>query len=656
MNCTNCNAPLSDDALFCSECGQIVEAQPQSEPVAAFCQECGTPITPGDAFCGGCGAPLGAPAQEVSAEVEPDYVPVEEAEPYVAPEATHPVSKKKFPVKILAIAAAAVLVVVLAVLMIPKFFSGEGKTHNYAVYVKDGELQYLSMPKGKDPLEVSSRLLDGDNNDAYTQSSLYLSPYINMSKDGKTLFFPDKIDASSYGGVNEFTLYFRDISSKKSDSQKIDSGLTSYSINEAGTLVTYIKDGNLYQHNLKEKTKIDSDVVSYRVSKDGKSLVYFVLEADETEGVLFQKNGKKDAEKITSGVTRLSNVSEDFSRIMYYKEDTLYVKESGKDPVKISSEVENAVFFKSGEVYYLKTGEPIKASAFFINDLEGEDADYYADMLSEQDSDYEWSSLYYFDGKESTLLTDYAIATDMETAVDATVACFIQIPDGALPTVKLSEMLDDPYTTEEKLTKNLMASCVISVATKATVADLDLELSDDFSEFLVSADGQSLYITTEYDEENDTVTLNKVTLSGGKVKEMEVLDEEVYDSIRLAGDSSVIYFKDVNDDYEGELYLDGTKLADDVYRWYLQYDEDTGNVYYMVDWNDEKEQGTLMYHANKKNVTVKDDVHDYCITPGGEILFLYDYSLNSYKGELWMSNGKKASKVDDDVSVIFPIY
>ena len=36
-------------------------------------------------------------------------------------------------------------------------------------------------------------------------------------------------------------------------------------------------------------------------------------------------------------------------------------------------------------------------------------------------------------------------------------------------------------------------------------------------------------------------------------------------------------------------------------------------------------------------------------------MFLYDYSTSSYTGELYIYNGGKAEKVDDDVQIIVPV-
>ena len=50
-----------------------------------------------------------------------------------------------------------------------------------------------------------------------------------------------------------------------------------------------------------------------------------------------------------------------------------------------------------------------------------------------------------------------------------------------------------------------------------------------------------------------------------------------------------------------------------------------------------------------------DDVHDFSITADGRILYLYDYSTNSYRGELYLFD-KEGEKIDDDVVAILTPY
>ena len=102
--------------------------------------------------------------------------------------------------------------------------------------------------------------------------------------------------------------------------------------------------------------------------------------------------------------------------------------------------------------------------------------------------------------------------------------------------------------------------------------------------------------------------------------------------------------------------MNGKKVDDDAYVYAISYSEESKSLLYYVDWNSDKERGTLKKYNGKKTALVKDDVHAYLFTPKGEVLFLYDYSVDSYRGELWILNGSKTKKLDDDVVAIIPVY
>lgn len=51
--CSNCGAPLDNDALFCTECGT------KASPIGMQCPNCGAAVENNSAFCPECGTPMG---------------------------------------------------------------------------------------------------------------------------------------------------------------------------------------------------------------------------------------------------------------------------------------------------------------------------------------------------------------------------------------------------------------------------------------------------------------------------------------------------------------------------------------------------------------------------------------------------------------------
>ncbi len=105
--CPKCGAPLQEHQAFCPACGAPREAQ---KPV---CGKCGTPLEAGQAFCPRCGQKADL---AISSEVN---TAINQFNSNVVKENQ---KKKKKPIKIIIGAISAVIVVVLAILILPKVF------------------------------------------------------------------------------------------------------------------------------------------------------------------------------------------------------------------------------------------------------------------------------------------------------------------------------------------------------------------------------------------------------------------------------------------------------------------------------------------------------------------------------------------------------
>ena len=90
MNCSNCNTQIQPDAAFCDNCGTPVSAvspppaaavytppAPPPAPMAdgSACPQCGYAVTPGEAYCGDCGAAISAAAPAILPTSQPPADP-----------------------------------------------------------------------------------------------------------------------------------------------------------------------------------------------------------------------------------------------------------------------------------------------------------------------------------------------------------------------------------------------------------------------------------------------------------------------------------------------------------------------------------------------------------------------------------------------------
>ncbi len=398
IKCNSCGYELEDGSKFCENCGK-----PISNDI--LCPGCNMKVAADDAFCANCGFALKQLVAETTppraieetaivedtASIEPvttdkSVEPAASAEPAIPEAPVAPVvpvapienvapinsampinnfapannatvvpkaprKKKKFLLIGLPIIA---VILVAAVVLSSIFIFGKKSKINYALYIKDGELCYASL-KNPEPWEVTSNLFDDiDEADEY----LRRNPW--CTDDGKTIFFIDNITYNDEGST-EYDLYYRSAKNPDKEAVEIDSGIRSYWVSVKGDYVTYIKDDNLYQHDLKDKTKIDSDVSDLVLSEDGSTVVYTKREdkkdgeeGEDTYELCYWQRGK-DSEEIDDGIYRIDGVTEDVKDVFYTKEDTLYKNTLGKDSQKISDNVEDLVsVYPSGEVYYLK--------------------------------------------------------------------------------------------------------------------------------------------------------------------------------------------------------------------------------------------------------------------------------------------------------------
>lgn len=669
MNCPKCNTPLADGAQFCENCGEKITS-------TVTCQNCGMQTSAESASCQSCGAPTAKKAEKAEGVV---------------------VAKKpiQIPKKLLSLGAAALAIVLVVIMLGSLIFGGSGKKVNYALYIKDKEVVYSNLKKAT---EISTRLFDFEvENSTIADRDYEIARHYTLSKDGKIMFFIDKIDSTA-AQKNAYTLYYRYVDKPNKDPVKIDSDVLGYTVNLKGNCVTYLKyasDGCiLYQHNLKDKTKIAGDVESYYVSEDGKKIVY-----RNKEDSIYLKNGKKDAEKLESEIGNIQYITEDFSKIYFTKEGSLYMKQGTKDKVKIASDIYSVIgIYETGEVFYTKKNEGASKLIDFVNDdIKAADAaltepqapnrnDYptysaYSEALTEYNTkvqEYDAKlmrdqlrqtlseisapnmtrTLCYFNGKEEVKISDN-YSSGYNSAYERAVLVFRTLDSSSMTAVKLSEItsVDAVYNAIEA-SRN---ATTYNVAIKGTAHAIEVDGIEDIA---INRTGKVLYYMAEVNEEGTRGELYKLEIGTKKLGKATLYDTDVstdtgcyfIDNGKEGKGESFMYYKDIKDG-KGTLYINKKKIDDDVRIYNVAYLYDAKKVVYFVDWNREKAYGTLMSsNLSGKSTKHADDVYDFTITPDEDILYLADYSLTNYKGDLYIANGKKGKKLDTDVVSVLPYY
>lgn len=651
ITCPKCNKELADDARFCDECGASLEATAEETMETTTEEQVET-------------------AQEVK----------EPAKGIKIPKLPFNIDQKML--KLGAIAVAAILVVVL---LLSTILGSAGK-QNYTFYIKDSEVFYTSISKIK-PWQVTDNLVDGDgvDNSDLRYLALYYSYLFQVSEDGKTVFFVDKI-----GDSDGFSLYYRAINKAKKEAVKISGEVESYQLNEKSNIVTYKKNDNLYQYDMKESEKIANDVTSYYVSDDGKMMVYL----DDEDRAYFKKTGK-DKEKIDSDVEYIEHVSEECDTVYYIKDDNLYMKSYGKEKEKIASDVYNVIkVYESGEMYYLKdASEEVSLLDYVTDDKKDEDAamkepeypkradydsadeydkaydeyrearqkywdkedrDELREELKEEELDLDCYELFYFNGKKSESVAKNVDNYDVEYAADKAVIAYASYGEGDIDKVKLSE-IDYIWEVEDLVEDAMEEGKAWSVAVKTKTSAVSQEDADYFT---VADDGTELYFLADISDENGHGDLYKAKVSGSKVKKAEKFDTDVYAESYAVSytDDDITYYKDVDDDGEtGTLYIGKKKVSDDVKVNSDRYYAEQEIVLFLTDYDDDNNCGILNQFNGSKSVKIADDVYSYHVTAKGDIVYLSDYSTEKYRGDLYLYKKNKPKKIDEDVVAIIPV-
>jgi hypothetical protein len=584
--------------------------------------------------------------------------------------------------KILIAAAAVVLVVVLAIL-VPKIITNLKGAPDGLLYLKDNELNYTSLSKVK-PKEITEELYEDGTIEAEDASSL--SFIVTLSEDGKRLFYPDRVTDADEG----FTLYYRNLNSKKTEGEKIDSDIMLYQTNTSGTKIVYIKgsERNLYSNDLKDKEKIDSEISTFYMNDSGSKIIYV-----DSEGSIYGKEGKKDREKIDSNSSIIA-VFDNLNTIYYLKDGSLYVKKGDKDKEKIDSEVSSVVkVYESGKIYYLKTEDTELKLADFVNDdLKATDAT----MTEPVEPTYP----YYEDYKPTTAYpvepdyysyTDYwgyidwdtynAAYSDYQAQVDAYNQEWDNLYNEAMNTYNeaynaYQESLNDWYAKQSR--DDLRAS----IAEETLTSTSSILYYYDTKEAKLITDSYSSYLDYSYDKpvilyEN----YNKAELTKVNISEITSYDEvynmanealsastEVYvateanavaleqnegSSFMISDEEDAIYYLDDYDAEEGsgDLYeakISGNKLAaptkleEDVYSFNLLSDD------HLVYFKDVKDSSGDLYQDKE---LIDSDVYVYSVNQleEDELIYYVDYSYDKELGTLTVYNGKDSSKVGDDI-------
>lgn len=679
----------------------------------SMCPNCNKELNEGITVCDGCGTEI--VEESVTAPVTEALVP---EEPIAEPPEEKKLPKMALILG--GIGAVAIAVVVLLIIAISALSGSGKSAENYALYLKDSEIFFSDLKKDGEVWQLTNRLVDSDDLDDedMAEAGYMLGMYTHMSEDGKYIFFPDKIGDEDEGfnlyyrettseseaikvdsDVRRYTvntsakivtyikgedgnLYQYKLGDDSKD--KVASELSDFYVTDKADKIVYLNtEGGLYlKHGEEDKEKIAGDVASIKYVSEDCSTVYYLK-----DDALYKWVEGEDSVKIASDVYSVIKIY-DSGEIYYTREmeavslidyvlddmniaDVAMVEPEYPDYPSAPADYPYSWEYDTYAEYEAAYEAYEKAYEDWSDECERMEDEYDAAMeaywekaardelredLKDETMEDGRYTLYYYDGKEAVALTeDFASIYSYEYTVasDAPVISYEAYNRMDLSKVKLSE-IDSLYDVKELIEDALFSSKERYIAVKGNATVIEQEKEADC--FAINASGTIVYYIDDVPEDKNYGSLYCLSISKDGVGKPELYDEDVSTSYSyFMNDSDFVYFKDFKSG-KGELYINKNKIDYDVYAYSVSHDSDSGNVFYFADWNDDKEYGTLKVYNGKESSKIADDVHKYTMTPDGQILYLYDYSLNYCKGELHQWSKGDTRKIDDDVVCVLPFY
>jgi hypothetical protein len=373
--CTKCKSILADGALSCPGCGtQVEEARQVYETI--YCTHCGNKATTGFSACPECGEPIEAdapPLAPIAREIPRVPAPdAESAQDMLAPsiisgDEDYVKIKLKPPRKRTIIAATIALVLIFTTVIILDIINKP--TGSHLIYTKDRNLYYTSLP-GFNPISLGLDVGD------YWQ--------ISICDEGRYIFYPEY---TAYGSGSVF--YWRDLHDENADPVRIGAGLYYGQIKADGSKFLYQRQNDralyIYDRLTREHGKIsDNSVDGFSVNDEFDYLFLyrdanhyfdelthsFTRTASLYEVIL---NGTEAEETlIDTGVSGWQSFFDANERkVFYVKENTLYLKEYGKEKVIIASDVHEIISAPGmSSLYFIRQkGGALTLSDFLYDDL-----------------------------------------------------------------------------------------------------------------------------------------------------------------------------------------------------------------------------------------------------------------------------------------------
>lgn len=596
-----------------------------------------------------------------------------------------------------------VMVVLVAVLYLGSTIVFKSKYNESIIYLKDNELMIREANKQESHM-MNEKIFDNEtvlNYDITMEGGT--GEFVKITSDGTKVFFLADIESDGYEYSGD--LYCKEIEGgvfnfkDDGESVKIASNVIvgSMKILENGKLVGYIKDSQekkLYINDMKDEIKIDRSVSRFQLAEDGKSVLYETFDDYGSHNLYVENIETNKRYNVDENINNFLEATPDLGKIYYKKEndEALYLKEGENDVVKLLDDVTYVEHISDeGEILFTRDyEEAVPINEIFIDDMAMKDKnikepnlddfiigyssswfytypEYDMDSYYLKQREYDEKStrdnirrtifespimeskkdLYvYRDGKEEKITEDFIwveyLSQDLKEIICR------KSSDEGFEKIRMSEL---GYAGELSYMYDSRINDYEDILIYVSDREVQKISSVKNPRYISVEDGfKDLYLIQAFDGEEGLFRYNLET-----TEEFELIDTDVSD-YQLLNNDSIVYFK-YNLGKEVDMYLmddiDTKKIAEDISEEQYICDYESNSIVCIENYNEDMENGDLVSINKSGKNLIADDVHSFYFRNNDDIIYIADYSLYKYEGELWEYRGNEdIEKVDDDVQGI----
>lgn len=529
-----------------------------------------------------------------------------------------------------------VFAIILVVLIVAAIFTIKKLTEvNVAklpvFYLKNDMLMAMNYDDGKEYIISETPAIDPLNYDGtgIKEGALKFTP------DYKYCYFLQSGDDASGYTLCKIEVGVSDLSEAEETLVKIDSNVIEFQVSDNGKKVVYKKVGvtegvgRLYYFDGSDSYGIADNVYSYRITPDF-DIVYYTKHTDGQVISLYEAKLKKP-EKSTKVCDNVSEIEIFGDNLVYVSmvggEQYIYSKEYDEDAtelgkgksIRIEKVNDEAVYYSEATEMTLSTksviDDPFLADDELLTEPKPEDYDTaleYDEALKLYAKKVERDNIrkYFEENPIKVSVYNLYVYKDGQTnVIDGTVTSIIDYcDDGSIIYVKMSSTLEK-----------------ISIAEYSYGYDLEKDIIKKFAKSGVlcvhRADNTKVSVT----DENVPHTFEDAVVSG--------------DYVYYIAKKSVLYCYKVSSKESSELSSDVTKLV-------TTDDEDV--LYAVYDYKTAINLSTVYRVTNSEMQFIVDDAANYNIIDSSNIIYVKCDSGKDY-GTLYLNTNKKHTEIDSSV-------